>query len=142
MKKASLLVISLSYECVLDFYLHLYESVKNTMNDVLVVILRKIGSNLNSGIASALLSKASLKNKIKQEIAVFEVDERSSKLIYEYIKPDYLVCTNLFRDSIKRNANTDYIVDIINAKLPKETTLIIDADDLISCSLGKENGKI
>ncbi len=48
MKKASLLVISLSYECVLDFYLHLYESVKNTMNDVLVVILRKIGSNLNS----------------------------------------------------------------------------------------------
>lgn len=48
MKKAPLLVISLSYECVLDFYLHLYESVKNTMNDVLVVILRKIGSNLNS----------------------------------------------------------------------------------------------
>lgn len=48
MKKAPLLLISLSYECVLDFYLYLYESVKETMNDVLVVILRKIGSNLNS----------------------------------------------------------------------------------------------
>ena len=58
------------------------------------------------------------------------------------MKPNYLVCTNLFRDSIKRNANTDFIVDIINSCLPKETTLIVNADDLVACSLGKENKKI
>lgn len=122
-------------------------TVCNIINDILIdngynILNNRLGSNLNSGIATALLSNATLKNKITQDIAVFEVDERSSKLIYEYIKPDYLVCTNLFRDSIKRNANTDYIVDIINDKLPKETTLIVDADDLISCSLGQENKKI
>lgn len=122
-------------------------TVCNIINDVLIdngynVLNNRLGSNLNSGIATALLSAASINNKIKQDIAVFEVDERSSKVIYKYIKPDYLVCTNLFRDSIKRNANTDYIVDIINSALPKETTIIANADDLIVCSLGKENKKI
>ena len=122
-------------------------TVCNIINDVLIdngynVLNNRLGSNLNSGIATALLSKATLNNKIKQDIAVFEIDERSSKIIYKYIKPDYLVCTNLFRDSIKRNAHTDYIVDIMNSSLPKETTLILNADDLISCQLGKENKKI
>lgn len=122
-------------------------TVCNMINDILIdngynVLNNRLGSNLNSGIACSLLINASLKNKIKQEIAVFEVDERSSKLVYKYIKPDYLVCTNLFRDSIKRNANTDYIVDIINSSLPKETTLILNADDLVSCSIGKDNKKI
>lgn len=122
-------------------------TVCNMINDILIengfnVLNNRLGSNLNSGIACSLLTKASLKNKITEEIAVFEVDERSSKLIYKYIKPDYLVCTNLFRDSIKRNANTDYIVDIINSSIPKETTLVLNADDLVSCSLGKDNKKI
>lgn len=122
-------------------------TVCNMINDILIdngynVLNNRLGSNLNSGIACSLLINATLKNKIKQEIAVFEVDERSSKLVYKYIKPDYLVCTNLFRDSIKRNANTDYIVDIINSSLPKETTLILNADDLVSCSIGKDNKKI
>lgn len=122
-------------------------TVCNMINDILIdngydVLNNRLGSNLNSGIACALLSKATLRNKVKQEIAVFEVDERSSKLIYKYIKPNYLVCTNLFRDSIKRNAHTDYIVNIINSSLPKETTLILNADDLVACSLGEENKKI
>lgn len=122
-------------------------TVCNIINDILIdsgynILNNRLGSNLNSGLATALLSKAKLNNKIKQDIAVFEVDERSSKLIYKYIEPNYLVCTNLFRDSIKRNAHTDYIVNIINSSLPKNTTLILNADDLISCSLGKENPKI
>ena len=122
-------------------------TVCNIINDILEdngysVLNNKFGSNVNSGIASAFLTNTSLKNKTKKEMAVLEVDERSSILIYKYVKPDYIVCTNLFRDSIKRNANTDFIVDVINSALPKETTLILNADDLISCSLGKENKKI
>lgn len=122
-------------------------TVCNIINDVLLdngysVLNNRLGSNINSGIASALLANNNLKNKTNKEIAVFEVDERSSKLIYKYVKPNYLLCTNLFRDSIKRNAHTDYIVDIINSALPKETKLLLNADDLISCSLGKDNEKI
>lgn len=122
-------------------------TVCNIINDVLIdngynVLNNRLGSNINSGIASALLENNNLRNKTNKEIAVFEVDERSSKLIYKYVKPNYLLCTNLFRDSIKRNAHTDYIVDIINSALPKETKLLLNADDLISCSLGNENEKI
>lgn len=122
-------------------------TVCNILSDILenngyLILNNKFGSNVNSGIASAFLANTGLNNKTKKQIAVLEVDERSSILIYKYVKPDYLVCTNLFRDSIKRNANTDFIVDVINSALPKETKLILNADDLISCSLGKENEKI
>ena len=68
-------------------------TVCNIINDVLIdngynVLNNRLGSNLNSGIATALLSKATLNNKIKQDIAVFEIDERSSKIIYKNIKED------------------------------------------------------
>lgn len=122
-------------------------TVCNMINDILIdngydVLNNRLGSNINSGIASSLIENTSIFNKTKKELAVFEVDERSSMLIYEYIKPDYLICTNLFRDSIKRNAHTDYIVDIINSKLPKETVVLANADDLIACSIGRENKHI
>jgi UDP-N-acetylmuramyl tripeptide synthase len=88
-------------------------TVCNMINDILIdngynVLNNRLGSNINSGIASSLIEHTSIFNKTKKDLAVFEVDERSSILIYQYIKPDYLVCTNLFRDSIKRNAHTDY----------------------------------
>lgn len=122
-------------------------TVCNIINDVLEdngfnVLNNRLGSNVNAGIASSLISGASFFNKAKKDIAVFEVDERSSILIYKFVKPDYLLCTNLFRDSIKRNANTDYIVNIINQKLPEDTTIITNADDLIACSVGAKNPKI
>lgn len=122
-------------------------TVCNMINDVLIdngydVLNNRLGSNINSGIASAFLANNNLCNKTKKEIAVLEVDERSSILIYKYVKPTYLLCTNLFRDSIKRNAHTDFIVDVINKALPEETKLILNADDLISCKLGAENEKI
>ena len=107
------------------------------------VLNNKFGSNVNSGVASSFISGITWTQKVKYEIAVLEIDERSSLKIYPYVKPNYLLCTNLFRDSIRRNAHPEYISSIINKELPKETTLILNADDLISSSLGsKENKKI
>jgi len=95
-----------------------------------------LGSNTHHGIASALI------NDRKGDVAVFEVDERCSKYIYKYIEPTYLVCTNLFRDSIKRNAHTEFIVSQVEPAIPKNTTLILNADDLISSRLSEDNKKI
>ena len=89
-----------------------------------------------------MIAGNSFGNKTKFKIAVFEVDERSSLKIYPYVKPTYLICTNLFRDSIYRNAHPQYIFSIINKAIPKETKLILNADDLISSNLGKENEKV
>jgi UDP-N-acetylmuramyl tripeptide synthase len=105
------------------------------------VLSNRAGSNINAGVASALIAESTMTGKAKKKIAVLEVDERSSKLIYPYIKPTYAVCTNLFRDSIHRNANPEFIFDFINTSLPKESHMILNADDLISCNLGEQNEK-
>lgn len=122
-------------------------TVCNMINDILTdngydILNNRLGSNINSGIASSLIEGCTWTGKNKKHLAIFEVDERSSRLIYPYVIPNYLVCTNLFRDSIKRNAHTDFIVGIINSVLPETTKLILNADDLIACSLGKNNEKV
>ncbi|MDR1082969.1 MAG: MurT ligase domain-containing protein [Coriobacteriales bacterium] len=106
----------------------------------LEVISNRYGSNLNSGIASALLANCGPLGTIRVPIAVLEVDERSSRLVYPLIEPDFLVCTNLFRDSIARNAHTEFISYVIESALPAKTRLILNADDLISSMLGSQEG--
>lgn len=106
------------------------------------VLNNKMGSNINAGIATSLIDGASIFNKAKFDVAVLEVDERSSLKVLPFIKPNYLICTNLFRDSIGRNANPDFIFSVISKALPKETKLILNADDLISSNLGIENEKV
>ena len=103
------------------------------------VLDNKLGSNTYGGIASSLLARCNLFGNVSEDIAVFEVDERSSKRIYGYIEPTYLICTNLFRDSITRNAHTEFIVDKMKPYIPSSTTLILNADDLISSSLGENH---
>lgn len=106
------------------------------------VLNNRFGSNVNSGIASSLIKNVTLAQKVKADVAVLEIDERSSPKVYPYLKPNFLVCTNLIRDSIKRNAHPEFIFNVINNALPKETKLILNADDLISSNLGKENEKV
>lgn len=103
------------------------------------VLHNRAGSNINAGIASALIGGSTLSGRAKKKVAVFEVDERSSRLIYPYVKPGYAVCTNLFRDSIHRNAHPEFISDIISGSLPAESHLILNADDLISSGLAPGN---
>ena len=101
-----------------------------------------LGSNINSGLASTLIEGANLFGKQKKDLAVFEIDERSAIKIYPYVTPTYLVCTNLFRDSLKRNAHTEFIADILTNNIPKETKLILNGDDLIVSNLAPENQRI
>lgn len=101
-----------------------------------------LGSNINSGLASTLIEGASLLGKQKKDFAVFEIDERSAVKIYPYITPTYLVCTNLFRDSLKRNAHTEFISNILTNNIPKETKLILNGDDLIVAGLAPTNDRV
>lgn len=122
-------------------------TVSNFVDDILIdngysIIENKLGSNIKSGITTSLINGVSITGKVKKKIAVLEIDERSSKIIYPYLKPTYLICTNLFRDSLKRNAHTEFIYNVINDNLPKETILILNGDDPICSNLGRENKKI
>lgn len=105
------------------------------------VLNNRAGSNIDAGIASALIGGSTLSGKAKKKVAVFEIDERSSKRIYPYVRPTYAVCTNLFRDSIHRNAHPEFIFRIISESLPEESHLILNADDLISAGLAPGNAR-
>lgn len=120
---------------------------KTTVSNLLSSVLTKngfsitnnsFGSNVQAGVISALIEDTTIFGKPKKDIAVLEVDERSSLLIYPYLKPDIMVCNNIMRDSLKRNAHTEFISYIISKSLPESTKLILNADDMIAANLAPQ----
>ena len=118
---------------------------KTTVSNLITSILTEngysvtnnsFGSNIQAGVISALIEDMDLLGRPQKDIAVLEVDERSSLLVYPQLKPDFVVCNNIMRDSIKRNAHTEFISYIITEALPFSTKLILNADDLIAARLG------
>lgn len=105
------------------------------------VLSNRLGGNIKEGVTVALINGMTLTGKSKYEVAVLEMDERSSRLVMPYVQPDLLVCTNLFRDSMKRNAHSEFIMNILNGAIPKKTKLILNADDMISSRLAPENDR-
>ena len=119
-------------------------TVSNLLTSVLTangydVINNSYGSNVQSGIAAALLAESTFTGKPKKKIAVLEVDERSSLLVYPYMAPDYLICNNIMRDSLKRNAHTEFISFIISKALPDTTKVFFNGDDIICSHLAPAN---
>lgn len=122
-------------------------TVSNMISDVLEdngydFINNRFGGNVDTGITSILLKESSISGKPKKNMAVLEVDERSANRIYPYIKPNFLICTNLSRDSFKRNAHTEFIASILDKYIPDDTNLILNGDDLISSHLKPNNNKV
>ncbi|MDO4940098.1 MAG: MurT ligase domain-containing protein [Erysipelotrichaceae bacterium] len=106
------------------------------------VIDNHLGSNILTGITSSLINNCDLNGVCHQDIACLELDERSARTVFPYLTPEYLIVSNIQRDTMLRNPHTEYIFDIINKYLPKQTKLILNADDLISSQLGKDNDKV
>ncbi len=101
------------------------------------VVNNSKGSNMAPGLVSALVTQCTLSGKVTADVAVLEVDERSSQFIYTKFVPDYILCTNLFRDSIMRNGHSGFIFDKINDYLNEKTTLVLNGNDGISGLLGE-----
>lgn len=95
------------------------------------------GSNVYSGVASLLIANSDWRGRPTKPMAVFELDERSSNLILPYMRPDLMLCTNIFRDSYKRNAHPEFIFDFLNKYIPDGVPMVLNADDMM-CSRLKE----
>lgn len=110
----------------------------------LKVLSNSGGSNLARGIASELAMKTSLSGKIKEEIGVYEVDEATMPEIVNFIKPKAIVITNIFRDQLDRYGEVDKTAKILKKAIEKtpESTLILNADDPIVTSLGKDSTNV
>ncbi len=121
-------------------------TVSNLIEDILrtnnyTFVDNQLGSNTNSGIATTFLRNSTLFGKAKVQLAVLELDERSCIRIFPFVTPTFLVCTNLSRDSLMRNAHTEFISDLLNKYIPDETIIITNSDDLISSYLKPNNKK-
>ena len=121
-------------------------TVSNMINNILTsngvdTINNSFGGNVDTGIASLFLDNCTLKGKFKKDTIVLEMDERSAARVLPNVKPDWLVCTNLQRDSLKRNAHTEFIFNVLNKYIPKKTKMILNGDDLISNRLAEKNNR-
>lgn len=68
------------------------------------------GSNLERGIASALLSKASFTGKLSGvDIGVWELDEAAFNSVVFKLKPELVVFLNAFRDQLDRYGEVDSV---------------------------------
>lgn len=119
-------------------------TVSNLLADVLTeregaIVNNRYGSNIDAGVATSLIDAASLGGKCRLKLGVLEMDERSAAKIFPALKPDWLLVTNLFRDSMRRNAHPEYIASLLNDNIPAGTKLILNADELISSSLAPLN---
>ena len=124
---------------------------KTTVNNMICDILEmdgykfvsnRAGSNILSGVCTALLSSATLFGKMPYDLAVLEIDERSARKIYKHLHPDLMVVTNLFRDSIMRNGHPAYIADVMTSAIPEDTLLVMNADDLLADSVSPQNKRV
>jgi len=106
------------------------------------VLHNRLGSNINAGIATALMLGCKMSGRPKYDIAVFETDERSAQTIYAEVCPTHILITNLFRDSIMRNAHCEYISGFLTDGIPPESMLILNADDPVSFRVAPDNPRV
>lgn len=118
----------------------------NILSTKYKIIHNRQGSNLLRGIASTLISHASWAGNLKHELAIWEVDEATLPEAISNLSPKVIVLLNLFRDQLDRYGEVDSVRAIwqkVLSSLPKETTLILNADDPGICILQKSfKGKV
>ncbi|MBQ6380543.1 MAG: Mur ligase family protein [Clostridia bacterium] len=107
------------------------------------VICNKLGANMLNGVATAFALSASLGGKIDADYASIEVDEASTVKVFEFMKPNAMVITNLFRDQLDRYGEIDITVDLLTKaiNMAGDVTLVLNADDPLCAAFGYKNNK-
>lgn len=95
------------------------------------------GANMFPGHAVCLMNSVNIFNRPKKDAAVLELDELTADISLPYINPNYLIVTNIARDSIRRNAHTEHIFNHLDKGIRNASNIIaiMNADDPISSFL-------
>ena len=103
------------------------------------VICNKLGANMLSGIATTVLQEMSIFGKLKADYACLEIDEAYTPIVFDYVKPDVMVITNLFRDQLDRYGEIDITSDIIKRAIKKvpNLKLVLNGDDPLCVQFGR-----
>ena len=102
------------------------------------VLCNKLGANMLSGVATTFALECDIFGRLKADYACLEIDEAYTVKVFEHIKPDIVLVTNLFRDQLDRYGEIDMIMDIMKAAFEKADmpTLVLNGDDPISSGFG------
>ena len=102
------------------------------------VLCNKLGANMLSGIANVFALECNIFGKFSADYACLEIDEASAVKVFDRIKPDYMVITNLFRDQLDRYGEIDITVDLLNRAIAKceNLQLILNGDDPLCAQFG------
>ena len=95
------------------------------------VVCNNLGANMIEGVIVAFINNCSLSGKLKADFACLEIDEGYAVRVFKYMKPDYVILTNLFRDQLDRYGEIDITAEKLHNAFQKlsDTTLILNADD-------------
>ena len=125
---------------------------KTTTSSLITDLLRKEGmkvayndwgANTIAGHIRCLLGAVNIFNKPIVDAVVLEADERTSDESFPDIEPDYIVVTNICRDSIRRNAYPSFITSILTKAINSvpDAKVIMNADDPLSSFIECGNEK-
>ena len=103
------------------------------------VICNKLGANMLTGVATSFALECDIFGRLKADYACLEVDEAYTAKVFQHIKPDVVVVTNIFRDQLDRYGEIESIMGIMkkafeNADFP---VLVLNGDDPVSSGFGK-----
>ncbi|MBR5239005.1 MAG: DUF1727 domain-containing protein [Clostridia bacterium] len=102
-------------------------------------VCNTVGANMLDGIATAFISTAGLFGSLKADYAVLEIDEASAKIVFDYLTPDVIVITNLFRDQMDRYGEITETLEQLKIAVKKapNATLVLNGDDPMCASFTK-----
>jgi lipid II isoglutaminyl synthase (glutamine-hydrolysing) len=101
------------------------------------VVHNRAGSNMNWGVATALLD-AGLS---RAQIGLFEVDEGWLAPVARDLDPSLILLSNLFRDQLDRYGELELLADRwagLVAERDGRSTFVLNADDPLVADLGRE----
>lgn len=96
------------------------------------IIRNTSGSNLERGIASALIKNTNWFGQVRADLGLWELDEAAFNEVAPKLKPQLVIFLNVFRDQLDRYGEVDSIVNKWSKtleKLPKKTVVLLNSDD-------------
>lgn len=105
------------------------------------VITNNTGANLYPGIVTTFIDNYKFNKSNENKYAVIEVDEANVKYITQFIKPEIITVTNLFRDQLDRYGEvyTTLTKILEGVKLTPSSTLVLNGDESLLGKLDLEN---
>ena len=89
------------------------------------VLTNPTGSNFTRGVVAAIIADASWGGRLRQDIAIIELDEAYASKFVEHISPRMSVILNVMRDQMDRFGEIDHTARLLQNVVNKTTDVVI-----------------